>query len=86
MIAKLEKRSITVLVSEANDRVRGKLEKAGILAAVGHDNYQDSFAAAIARCDVLIGSSEDAAREHQAALSRQAEAVLKVSREEWLNR
>lgn len=86
VIAKLEKRSITVLVSEANDRVRGKLEKAGILAAVGHDNYQDSFAAAIARCDVLIGSSEDAAREHQAALSRQAEAVLKVSREEWLNR
>ena len=86
VIAKLEKRGITVLVSEANDRVRGKLEKAGILAAVGRDNYQDSFSAAIARCDVLIGSSEATAREHQAALSEHAKAVLKISQAEWFDR
>lgn len=86
VIGKLDQRGITVLICEANDRVRGKLDKAGILATVGSDNYLDSFAAAIARADMLIGSSEAAAREHQRVLSAHAQAVLKVSQEQWLDR
>lgn len=86
VIGKLETRGIAVILSEANERVRGKLDKAGILAAIGAEGYCDSFAAAVARCDVLIGSSEATAREHQAALSEYATAVLKISREEWLDR
>lgn len=86
VIGKLEKRGIAVLICEANDRVRGKLEKAGILAAVGSNNYLDTLAAAIARCDALIGSSEATAREHQIALSDYADAVLKTSREDWFDR
>ncbi|WP_296224114.1 SulP family inorganic anion transporter [Ralstonia sp. UBA689] len=86
VIGKLEKRGIAVLISEANELVRGKLAKAGILAAVGDGNYLESFAAAVARCDALIGSSDETAREHQRALSAYADAVLKISSEEWLKR
>jgi len=35
---------------------------------------------------MLIGSSEAAAREHQRVLSAHAQAVLKVSQEQWLDR
>lgn len=86
VIGKLEKRGIAVLICEANELVRGKLAKAGILAAVGDGNYLESFAAAVARCDALIGSSDETAREHQRALSAYADAVLKVSSEQWLHR
>ncbi len=45
----LHQRRVTVLLSEANQRVRGKLLKAGILAAAGKANYFDNLADAVVR-------------------------------------
>ncbi len=55
IIGKLRKRGVTVLLSEANARVHGKLHKAGVMTAVGEGNYLDTFAEAEARCARLAG-------------------------------
>ncbi|MBL8473026.1 MAG: hypothetical protein JNM98_14600 [Rhodocyclaceae bacterium] len=68
-----------VVLAEANDRVESKLERAGITRLVGPDNCVDSFAAAIARCDLLLGSSAEASRERQAVLSEHAAQMLRTS-------
>lgn len=60
VIGKLEKRGVTVLLSEANPTVLGKLRKAGVLAAVGAENYLETFAEAQARCARLAGEGERA--------------------------
>jgi len=58
VIQKLEKRGVLVLLCEANDRVRGKLERAGIVAP-GGTNYFSDLAAAIARCDNSGAAAEE---------------------------
>lgn len=78
-IQNLEKRGITVILCDANDRVKAKLGKAGILRMIGAQNYVSGFAAALARCDELLGTPSDLARERQVKLSEYAEKMLKTS-------
>lgn len=78
-IQNLEKRGITVILCDANDRVKAKLGKAGILRMIGEQNYVRGFAAALARCDELLGTPSDLARERQVKLSEYAEKMLKTS-------
>ncbi|MGV8991039.1 MAG: SulP family inorganic anion transporter [Thiobacillus sp.] len=78
-IQNLEKRGITVILCDANDRVKAKLGKAGILRMIGEQNYVSGFAAALARCDELLGTPSDLARERQVKLSEYAEKMLKTS-------
>jgi SulP family sulfate permease len=47
VIAQLHRRGVRVLLCEANERVLGKLRKAGILQLLGTDDYAASFAAAL---------------------------------------
>ncbi|CAG9164526.1 SulP family inorganic anion transporter [Cupriavidus pinatubonensis] len=53
VIGKLRERGVAVVLCEANARVRQKLMRAGVLAALGEANYQDTLAAAAERCAQL---------------------------------
>jgi SulP family sulfate permease len=50
VIGKLRHRGVAVVLCEANARVRQKLVRAGVLAALGEGNYQETLAEATERC------------------------------------
>ena len=50
VIGKLRQRGVAVVLCEANARVRQKLVRAGVLAALGEGNYQETLAEATERC------------------------------------
>jgi len=52
-IAAFQKRGVRVLLTEANHRVAGKLQKAGIVAQISAENMLSTFSAAIALCREL---------------------------------
>ena len=52
-IEQLEKRGVSIMLCEANERVRAKLLKTGILKMIGVQNYFNSFAAAVNHCGTL---------------------------------
>ncbi len=49
-IRDLRRRGVRVILSGANERVRAKLERAGVLGLVGPGNYFDEFGDALATC------------------------------------
>ncbi len=61
VIQNLARRHVTVILCGANQRITGKMDKAGILAMLGADNLVPDFAAALARCNALLGTSPTAA-------------------------
>ncbi|BAN36852.1 sulfate permease-like transporter, MFS superfamily (plasmid) [Sulfuricella denitrificans skB26] len=78
-ILNLEARGIRIILCEANERVREKLDKTGILAAIEPEDYFNDFATAIVRCNLLVGTNPKIAQEKQAVLSEYAEGMLKTS-------
>lgn len=62
-IGQLEKRGVAVVLCEANERVRFKLGKSGILKMIGEQNYFDDFAAALDHCGSMVDSAPEMARE-----------------------
>jgi SulP family sulfate permease len=78
VIQNLAKRGVTVILCGANDRVKAKLDKAGILQMVGAQNDTSDFASALARCDELLGTPPQAAQERQVVLSEHAEKMPKT--------
>ncbi|BCB27306.1 sodium-independent anion transporter [Sulfurimicrobium lacus] len=78
-ILNLEARGIRIILCEANERVREKLDKAGILAAIEPEDYFDDFAAAIVRCNLLVGTNPEMIQGKQAVLSEYTESMLKTS-------
>ncbi|AQV98828.1 sodium-independent anion transporter [Cupriavidus necator] len=58
VIVTLQKRGVAVVLAEANERVREKLARAGVLAALGEGNYVDSLAQAVRRCGELAGEDK----------------------------
>lgn len=52
-IEQMEKRGVSIMLCEANERVRSKLLKTGILKMIGEQNYFNSFAAALNHCGTL---------------------------------
>ncbi|WP_432261258.1 SulP family inorganic anion transporter [Cupriavidus sp. TMH.W2] len=58
VIVTLQKRGVTVVLAEANERVREKLARAGVLAALGEGNYADSLAQAVRRSGELAGEDK----------------------------
>ncbi|MEX6503710.1 SulP family inorganic anion transporter [Pseudomonas zhanjiangensis] len=55
VIQQLHKRNIVVKLCEANDKVLGKLRRAGILQALGQGHYHGEFQAALRAADELQG-------------------------------
>ena len=62
VIQNLARRHVTVILCGANQRISAKMDKAGILAMLGPDNVVPDFAAALARCEALLGTAPKAAR------------------------
>jgi SulP family sulfate permease len=57
VIQALMKRGVTVVLTEANRRVHGKLERVGVIGMIGKYNYYHDFAAALAYCGGISDSS-----------------------------
>lgn len=55
VIKKWIKNGVNVILCGANERVKAKLEKAGILDMIGPENYADDFAAVLARSGTIVG-------------------------------
>lgn len=77
VVAKLHKRGVVVLLTEATPRVRGKLQRAGVLRLIGADRYFDSFAAALRRAAELAEARRHTGAPHP--LTDYAHHMLKVS-------
>jgi SulP family sulfate permease len=56
-IRHLQGRGVRVILSEANERVYRKLERAGLLQDVGHDGYSATFGGAIRRAAAIVEPS-----------------------------
>lgn len=78
-ILNLEARGIRIILCEANERVREKLDKAGILSAIEQEDYFDDFAAAIARCNLLVEMNPQMTQEKRVVVSEYTESMLKTS-------
>jgi len=50
VIKKLRSRGVRVIMCEANERVKSKLEKAALLEMLGPSNYADTFAQTLSQC------------------------------------
>lgn len=77
VIKELKARGVVVMLCEANDRVRAKLWKAGILELLRENNYTDDFAVALARANNIITKRPAV---HPGRLSEYAQNLLKTSR------
>jgi sulfate permease, SulP family len=75
VIQQLHKRGIVVALCEANERVRGKLEKAGVLTQIGADNYHNDFDAALRRYADAAAPGKGAAVNDHAGQTRAATAA-----------
>jgi sulfate permease, SulP family len=80
VIQDLQRRRVRVMLTGANERVHGKLEKAGILELVGRENVFKEFGEALAFCRDLVGRDPHLAKAEGVLLSQAAEAVLEMSR------
>jgi len=56
-IERMKKRGITIMLSEANDRLRARLGKTGILKMIGEQNYFKSFTAALNHLGVKVAET-----------------------------
>ena len=63
VIVKLRKRGMRVLLCEANERVRAKLWKAGVLALLGEQDFHGQFAAALTSAVAGLAVSGDGTAE-----------------------
>jgi SulP family sulfate permease len=79
VILELAKRKVRVLLSGANPRVAGKLERAGIVDLIGRDSFFAEFRDALACAGRLAQELPHPARERPAVVSKDAEAFLDLS-------
>ena len=68
-IVDLQRRRVRVMLTGANARVHGKLERAGLLALIGPENYFPDFGAALEACRALAESDPGMARERPVVVS-----------------
>jgi SulP family sulfate permease len=55
VIETLKKRGVRVILCDANERVKAKLLKAGLLDLLGADNYAETLALVLSRCRAAPG-------------------------------
>ncbi|HVK53549.1 MAG TPA: SulP family inorganic anion transporter [Burkholderiales bacterium] len=81
VVKKLHKRDVQVLLCEANERVRMKLEKADILTLLGEDGYAEKFATAMTFCLRFTEANPTRIHLRQVMLDEYAEPVLKTNKD-----
>ncbi|SFN29256.1 sulfate permease, SulP family [Formivibrio citricus] len=77
VIGKLQKRGVRVMLCEANERVRAKMWKAGILYQLREGDFSDEFAPLLARASAYLSEHPDGP---PGRLSEFAQNFLKTSR------
>ena len=80
VIRDLQRRRVRVMLTGANARVQGKLEKAGITDLLGADNVFQDIKSALHVCRQLAATDAAMRRQRAMMLSDSAEAVLDTSR------
>ncbi|MCD6680034.1 MAG: STAS domain-containing protein [Burkholderiaceae bacterium] len=82
VVVDLRRRGVTVMLSGANSRVRGKLERAGLIELLGRENLFDDVADALEASRALVPEEgPTTAVGRQTVLSETAQAVLRTSRQ-----
>ncbi|WP_115705614.1 SulP family inorganic anion transporter [Legionella sainthelensi] len=69
VINDLQKRGVNVMLSGANDRVRGKLQKSGIIDLIGEKNNFHTFDEALAYLKESMHELSDASSSHKTVVS-----------------
>ncbi|HEX7641358.1 MAG TPA: SulP family inorganic anion transporter [Burkholderiaceae bacterium] len=83
VIESLHKRNVRVILCEANPRVKGKLDKAGLTGLLGPGNYADTLVLALSSCRTAAHSAPEGGadrrgkRRHRAAKSQFLETSRK---------
>jgi sulfate permease, SulP family len=72
VIHDLHKRHVRVMLTEANYRMHGKLEKAGIIDLVGSENFFNQFPDSVAYCHLLAEQDPKMAKAKVMVLSDDA--------------
>lgn len=75
VIRDLHTRGVRVMLAGANARVRGKLERAGIVDLIGADNHFEGLTDALAACQELAAHDPGMAHERVALLSESADST-----------
>ena len=68
VIVKLRKRGVRTLLCEANERVRAKLWKAGVLALLGEQDFHQQFATALTSAVTGLAEGADGAAKANPAV------------------
>ncbi|MBA5689071.1 SulP family inorganic anion transporter [Rugamonas apoptosis] len=76
VVRKMQTRGVRVLLCEANERVKAKLDKADLFSVLGPSDYQQEFGAALERCKAEIGEGG----RKRSAVTLQAEKLVNVSK------
>ncbi|RJG14578.1 SulP family inorganic anion transporter, partial [Massilia cavernae] len=82
VIGALQKRGVRVMLCEANERVKGKLVKAGVLNTAGPENCVDDFSQALAQCHAARELGGKALRKKR--LSVAAHKLIETSKNFFL--
>ncbi len=81
VVQDLHRRGVRVMLTGANPRVLGKLERAGIIELVGADNHFAEFTEAMAACRELAEQDPAMAKARTMLISDTAQAVLHATRD-----
>jgi SulP family sulfate permease len=84
VIRDLQKRGVIVMLSGANDRVRAKLARAGIIDLVGRENHFGTFEEALAAAQKNAPVTGETLPAGQLAVSDHAGTMLETSRDYFL--
>ncbi|HEY8024915.1 MAG TPA: SulP family inorganic anion transporter [Burkholderiaceae bacterium] len=89
VVKKLQRRGVRVILCEANERVRSKLAKAGLLQVLGESNYADTFPQTLSKCrskdSVPATPAQPGVERRKKSRTRiNAEQLLKISRDYFL--
>ncbi len=82
VVRKMQARGVRVLLCEANERVKAKLEKADMFNVLGPSDYQQEFGAALERCKDEIAHGG----RKRSAVTLQAEKLVNVSKHFFANK
>jgi len=81
VIVDLDKRGVRVMLTGANERVRGKLRRAGILDLIGDQNHFEHLSEALLVCQKLAADDPRMGHARKMVMSEAAAAMLNTSRE-----
>lgn len=80
VIIDLHRRHVRVMLTGANARVAAKLDKAGVVALVGADNFFKNFTEAVGVCRELAETDPEMAKGRTVVLSESVELMMRTSR------